>query len=171
MRSVGIDPGSKGAIVLLDSDRGTLKAWNLPIITEQRATTTKKVLDAVKFLDILEECGVGEPDCQVHLEDVFSMPTDGHVGAFTFGMNKGALVACIMAMGSEINYVQPRKWKSDMGCTSDKHQTRKVAQGLLPDAKKALTNEGKHEAALIALWGLISSGGAYPTRKVRFAAV
>lgn len=169
MRTIGIDPGQKGALVLLDTDRSLVRAFDIPITAEKHKTVTKNVVDAVAFNRILVECAATEAG--VFFEDVFSMPSDGHVGAFSFGMNKGALVALLSGHGCSISFVAPSKWKSDLGCTANKKQTKGVCQRLFPLADKELSNEGKREAALIALWGLLNSPGWDHTSGMRFAAV
>lgn len=160
MKFVGIDPGSKGAIVLLDPDTERMTAWNIPILKMAKATKTQNVIDAVEFYRILrDECGYGEDDnCHVFIEDVHSMPTDGHVGAFTFGMNKGALLALVQILQGPYTMVHASKWKGDMRCSADKNHTKRVARSVFPDCLKEMTNEGKHEAALIALWGMLGCG-------------
>jgi hypothetical protein len=168
MRTIGIDPGQKGAIVLLDTEKSLVRAFNLPITSEKHKSVTKNVLDATAFERILVECRA--VDARVFFEDVFSMPHDGHVGAFSFGVNKGALLAVLALHRCSVSFVAPSKWKRDLGCTADKSQTKRVCQRLFPDAKKELSNEGKREAALIALWGLLTSPGYTPTRGGRFQA-
>ena len=166
MRTIGIDPGKYGGIVLLDPEKSLVRAFNVPITPEKHKTVTKDVVDAAAFKRILVETDAAHAN--VFLEDVFSMPSDGHVGAFSFGMNKGALLAVLALHQCSVTFVAPSKWKGDLGCTADKSQTRRVCQRLFPFAKKELSNEGKREAALIALWGLLSTPGYVPTAPLRF---
>lgn len=160
MRIIGIDPGSRGAIAFIDSNEGVCGAWVLPTkqrLKSKRATTE---LDACKTKDIL--VGIGACD-EIWIEDVHSMPTDGHVGAFTFGMNKGALVACVELLGYNVDdetlkYVHPSVWKPALNVSSDKAATKKVARLLFRECKLATSNEGKCEALLIALYGVLQHG-------------
>ena len=109
MLHIGIDPGTKGALVALDLDAVTMAAYNLPILVEKHATTVKNVVHAVELDNILDELRVGEVPCEVHFEDVFSMASDGHVGAFTFGQNKGALTALIRRRNVPLHFISPRR--------------------------------------------------------------
>lgn len=154
MQFVGIDPGTKGAITILDPTKSEIVSYNLPIMTERRATTSKKILDAVKFFRILQAL---EHDAVITVEDVFSRPTDGHVGVFSFGMNKGAIVSLIYAAGFEPRYVAPSTWKQKIGVSSDKTKTKNFARAIFKDALEEVSNEGKCESALIALFSLLTA--------------
>lgn len=93
------------------------------------------------------------------------MPSDGHVGAFSFGDSKGTLKGVAWGAGVALHFVSPAVWKRNLRCTSDKNQTKARARQLLgpragPTAFKrlgALSTEGKCEAGLIALYGLLAS--------------
>lgn len=160
MRVIGIDPGSKGAIAFIDSDKGTCGAWALP--TKQRLKSKRSTTELdVNGLRQIIEAKIGPVD-EVWIEDVHSMPTDGHVGAFSFGMNKGALVAVVELLGYEVDektlkYVHPSVWKPALKVTADKAATKKFARLLFAQCKQATSNEGKCEALLISLYGVLQS--------------
>ena len=66
------------------------------------------------------------------------------------------------ALRIPVSLVTPSKWKRDMGLTADKDQARARAAQLWPGAAKQFArkkDDGRAEAALIALWGS-KHGGA-----------
>ncbi|MBT8411273.1 MAG: hypothetical protein KJP02_05690 [Octadecabacter sp.] len=157
MRIIGIDPGSKGAVALIDTDKREFCAFNLPVRKRVKASRTTTELDAKALHAILERMG---PVDEIWIEDVHSMSTDGHVGAFSFGMNKGALVACVDLLscnveGNRGKYIHPSVWKPALNVTADKNKTKQTARLLFREAKNATSNEGKCEALLIALYGVL----------------
>lgn len=161
MRIVGIDPGSKGAIAFIDTITGECGAWSLPVKQRLKSTRTTTELDHTGLRSIIET-KIGPLD-QIWIEDVHSLPTDGHVGAFSFGMNKGGLVAVVELLGYKVddgtlNYVHPSVWKPALNVSSDKSATKKVARLLFRECKVATSNEGKCEALLIALYGILQRG-------------
>jgi hypothetical protein len=170
MRIAGIDPGSKGAIAFIDTASGECGAWSLPVKQRLKSTRATTELDVNRFTEIIKT-EIGPLD-EVWIEDVHSMPTDGHVGAFTFGMNKGALVACVELLGYKVDdetlkYVHASVWKSTLNVTADKAATKKVARLLFRECKQATSNEGKCEALLITLYGVLQHGSpAWPLTDV-----
>ena len=157
MRILGIDPGAKGALGIIDTDKRQVAAYNIPIQRVDRSTKTATYLDANKLAARINLAG---PFDEVWIEDVHSMPTDGHVGAFTFGMNKGALIATVELCGYQLDtkrlhLTHPSIWKKRLGLTRDKSKTKEFARKLFRDCKFATSNEGKCEALLIALYGVL----------------
>lgn len=154
VRLVGIDPGRHGALAFFDTDAGTLAVAPIPIIGQQRSEKMKFFVDEGRLVELLR---VHQPEV-AYIEDVFSMPSDGHVGAFSFGENKGVLKGTLAGVGCERRYVAPARWKAELGCTANKAETKKIARLLLPKCAGILKSEGKCEAALIGLWGCLSLG-------------
>lgn len=160
MRIAGIDPGSKGAIAFINTETGECGAWSLPVKKRLKATRATTELDANACFALLRDHG---PFDEVWIEDVHSLPTDGHVGVFSFGMNKGGLVAVVELLGYNIDdetlkYVHASIWKPALNVSSDKAATKKVARLLFRECKRATSNEGKCEALLIALYGVLQHG-------------
>lgn len=142
---LGIDPGNKGALAFLNSTTNKLVAtYKMPTAYRE----AKKNVDEDALAEIVRR---HSPDVGV-IEDVFSRPTDGRVGVFTFGQGKGILIGCLAALGVERTYVAPNKWKKDMGVTSDKTTSKLLARTLYSDNPDLTSTEGKCEAILIALW-------------------
>jgi Holliday junction resolvasome RuvABC endonuclease subunit len=149
----GIDPGSKGALAFVDARTGRLVAtYALPVRREARATKDKTVVDEEALLLLLRKHAPGE----VWVEDVFSSPQMKPVSAFSFGENKGHMKMAAAAVGAARRFVAPAVWKRDMRCTADKDTSRLRARQLFPNDVHFLASEAKCEAALIALFGLLS---------------
>ena len=148
MKILGIDPGHKGALCMIDTDRKELRVAAMPIIVEQRSEKNKTFVDGRRLHHILTEW---DPALAC-IEDVFSMPHDGVVSAFSFGEGKGVLKGVLAAMEIDPFFVSPNRWKNDLKTSSNKDHSKALARTLLPHCKKLLSSEGKCEAALITLW-------------------
>jgi Holliday junction resolvasome RuvABC endonuclease subunit len=152
--TLGIDPGLHGALALVSSAGDLLAAYRMPTYRQQRSRGKfKTFVDEAALAKIFEEHA---PD-EVWIEDVFSSSQMGVVSSFSFGEGKGILKGICGARGLEINYVSPSVWKRDIGVSADKQSSRLRAKALFPFQRKLLTSEGKCEAALIALYGLLTS--------------
>jgi crossover junction endodeoxyribonuclease RuvC len=148
MSIVGIDPGLHGAVAILDPEAGTLSTFAMP--TYRRGE--KNYVDAVRLAGALRNRGITHG----FIEDVFAMPDQGVVSMFTFGEGKGVLRGVLAGLEIEEVMVTPAKWKADLRTSADKKHTKLLARRLFPDCGKQLSSEGKCEAALIALWGVLS---------------
>jgi hypothetical protein len=96
---------------------------------------------------------VDKQDCEIVVEAVHSMPAQGVASSFKFGMAYGAALAMAERFNASTNLVTPKKWKADMGLTSDKDESLEMARELWPIAplKRKLDN-GRAEALLLAEW-------------------
>lgn len=115
------------------------------------------IRDGIRF-------GIG-PRHVAALEDVYSMPRDGVVSAFTFGEGKGMIRMWLETCNVYVHKVSASTWKRDLGLNRDKSiintHARKVeakeraigtAHKVFKNAKSVLGTEGICEAALIGLW-------------------
>ena len=145
---VGVDPGLHGAFAVIDAYSGDLVAVeDMPVIGRH--------VNSAQVAALLHGWStIG--DCRVVLEDVHSFPTDGHVGAFSFGRSKGVVEGCVGSAHMPIALVSPARWKRDSGLRADKDASRQLATNTWPtwsDAFKRKKDDGRAEAALLALWG------------------
>jgi hypothetical protein len=150
---LGIDPGSKGAIACLWPEDGLLRVENVPVYKVQRDRLHTYV-DGVKLGTLLREL---KPDV-AWLEEVHSMPHDGHVGAFTFGDNFGSLRTALSVLGINTEMIKPSVWKANLRASADKNDSRKRADLLFPHCAALFTRPDKAEAAMIALYGALHMG-------------
>lgn len=149
---LGVDPGHKGALCLVDISVPRLVAYiDMPTaftISGKRVINTEKLN---VFLDLW-----GSSVNFALIEDVHSMPKQGVVSMFNFGEQKGILTGALSAFNIETRFVKPVVWKSGMGLSSDKNESRALAMELMPESRVFFIrarDEGRAEAALIALFG------------------
>lgn len=149
---IGIDPGKTGAIAMLDDDGELITMDDMPAIGKHVSVALLK--------NIFHECQkcaeprLGERVTCV-IEDVYSSPQMGVTSAFSFGRSKGAVEAMAAGLGMRLVYVTPAKWKKDMSLTKNKGHSRALATQRWPaDAElfKRVKDDGRAEAALVALW-------------------
>jgi Holliday junction resolvasome RuvABC endonuclease subunit len=150
---LGVDPGLKGALAFVEPDGTLVAVYAMPTYRQQRSHGKfKTFIDEDALVDIVRT----HRPTEAWLEDVFSSSQMGVVSSFSFGEGKGILKGALRALGVELRYVHPSVWKRDLGCTADKNQTKARARRLFPFQAKLLKSEGKCEAALIALYGVLS---------------
>lgn len=148
---IAIDPGKTGAIAVFGG--GKKSVHDIP--SNDKGVDSRGVADLIRS-------AAGLDDVIVVLEDVSSMPTDGHVGAFRFGRSKGILEGVCAAMGLPVHYVTPSKWKKEMGLSGiaknlAKDAARRKAMDLYPKFVTELLRKQDHnraEAVLLAHWYL-----------------
>ncbi len=100
----------------------------------------------------------------VFVEDVWSSPQMGVVSAFTFGRNLGIVLGAGAARAM-LTLVRPQEWKAKTQTPKDKNQARRRAMQLFPnhvDLFARVKDDGRAEAAIITLFGLLSMGMAPP---------
>lgn len=148
MRTLGIDPGASGAIVLLEN--GEPIEWaEMPV--NKIGSTTR--VNAAALTDFIASCC-----CEhVYVEAVHSMPKQGVASSFNFGHNVGTVMGVLGAMGLPHTLVTPQAWKKAMGLIgTDKDAARTRAIQLWPKWRE-LDKKGKGQAladaALIARFG------------------
>lgn len=145
---LGVDPGKTGAFAVIDAHSGDLIAVeDMPIIGKHVNSAQVAVL-------LREWATLG--DLRVVLEDVHSMPGNGHAGAFSFGRSKGVVEGCVASSGLPIVLVSPAKWKRDVGLRADKDAARQLATNTWPTWSSCFAlkkHDGRAEAALLALYG------------------
>lgn len=150
---LGVDPGQHGAIVAFNEVTREIDGMldvDVDFLADELAMCEK-----IQLVFLQPRMGQ-RPRPLCFLEHVHSMPTDGHVGAFTFGREFGALKAALRIAGCRVCLVQPALWKAAMGLTSDKSLSRQRAITLFPDAASLFRrkkDDGRAEAALLAVYG------------------
>lgn len=142
---VGIDCGVGGAIGALDDAGEFVGVWDMPIESLQSG---KNRVSAVGLAGLLRDVG----DCRVIVEDVHSLPRDGHQAAFRFGDSAGCVRGVVQTLGLHCEYVTPGVWKKKQGLLKvDKDYSRTFALGLWPSAPLGLKkHHGRAESLLIA---------------------
>ena len=148
MRTLGIDPGATGAIVLLED--GQPIEWAEMPVNKIGATTR---VNAAALTDFIASCCC----THVYVEAVHSMPKQGVASSFNFGHNVGTVMGVLGAMGLPHTLVTPQAWKKAMGLIgTDKDAARARAIQLWPkwrDLDKKGKGQALADAALIARYG------------------
>ena len=148
MRTLGIDPGATGAIVLLE-DGQPIEWAEMPV--NKIGSTTR--VNAAALTDFIASCCC----THVYVEAVHSMPKQGVASSFNFGHNVGTVMGVLGAMGLPHTLVTPQAWKKAMGLIgTDKDAARARAIQLWPkwrDLDKKGKGQALADAALIARYG------------------
>lgn len=137
---LGIDPGKKGALALLDSETMRVTAYDMP-------GTTQELHDLVAGLPIIKGCT---------LEKLHAGPVMGRTTIATMFMNYGILKGALMWRDIAFSEVRPNKWKPALGLSKDKNASREMAMQMFPDDAdqfKRVKDDGRAEATLLAKWG------------------
>lgn len=122
MSVLGIDPGAKGGMVLLE-----------PVGT-RLPPQVYKFADRTPF-DIVQQVSVWARDVQlVVLEEVGARPGEGASRAFSQGRNFGQIESAALGVCERLILVKPNAWQRALGCPT----TRKVPKPAnpTPDALK-----------------------------------
>jgi len=145
---MGVDPGTKGAAVVLDGVGRVLGAWAFkPKMTHSDAIW--RVI--VPAMSCLKAAGSNV----VYIEHVGVMPRDGKKGAFTFGKGDGLTRGAMhLYFGPDWKpfEVLPMAWQASLECLSggNKNLLKRKAEELWPARKWTLAT---CDAALIAEYG------------------
>lgn len=136
---IGIDPGKKGALAVID--------------TEAPAPFAVPFSES-GYLDVLRDTDPGKSI--VALEKVAAMPGQGVTSMFNFGCGFGWIQGILEALHFPYELVPPQRWKKAFGVTSDKHTSIRAAQRLFPGVsllaspRCRIENDGMAEALLLA---------------------
>lgn len=145
---MGIDPGVKGGIALLELSGAVYSTLALEGLTEGEL--------AQLFGHMASRAQIPRPLC--FIERVGYIKGDGPMGAFTFGKIYGLLRGLALGHGLTIHDVYPMMWQSALGCLSggNKNVTKNKAIELFPayhETRARGITHGIADALLIAEWG------------------
>ena len=121
---IGIDPGGKGAIVVLCN--GNPIAWLCMPLMKIGTSTRVNAAAIAYFLYPYKKT-------PVFIELVHIMPKQGAVSAFTFGESAGVVRGLIQGLGHPLTMVTPQKWKKAaglIGTEQDRARRRPSCSGL-----------------------------------------
>lgn len=107
MKYIGIDPGAKGGIAIIEDNKLTLHV--IP--------TIKNEIDDDLIDKILFELRYGDDgevyDCMCVLEDVHAVPKSGAAANFKFGLINGILRGLLTANRIPFIKVAPKEWQKE----------------------------------------------------------
>jgi crossover junction endodeoxyribonuclease RuvC len=150
---LGVDPGASGALALLDSYGEILWINDMPV--------TGKALSPILLADIIGDAATGNGDVIAVVEQVHAMPKQGVSSSFNFGQSYGIVLGVLGGLQVRTEHVSPQRWKRDMRLGRDKGVARGRAADRWPrwtPEFKRVKDDGRAEAALIALWWLENEG-------------
>lgn len=153
MTILGIDPGSRGALALLDAAGHLLEIEDAPILRD--GPKGRPTLNAPLLAAIVRRWN---PDA-AFVELVTSRPTDGHTGAFAFGRCRGAIEGVLAACGIPTTMLAVPTWRKTLALpvSNSKDAARSEAIRRWPEKAEwfaRIRDDGRAEAALIGLAGL-----------------
>ncbi len=134
----GIDPGKEGAIVILGPEM----------------KPEKFLLSNIEFLDFVRLMARYNID-HIFLEKAQSMPKQGVVSMFNYGIGQGRLIGWIEALSIPYTLIAPKTWTKEMhvGCTGKDSKTKsaQAARRLFPQVDTKLGNKTNHKGVIDAL--------------------
>src|SRR3984957_4381461 len=102
-----------------------------------------------------------------YVEFVGARPGEGPIGAFAFGRSRGVIEGVCAAAGLPVAFLTPAHWKRLVGIPPGKEGAKDAArsEAIRRWPGHAATfarvkDDGRAEAALIAIAGMIRKGGA-----------
>lgn len=147
MSFLGIDPGQKGGIAIMEAP-GVADAWRYPGDIPEAAALLRRIHDETQ---IMLAC----------IEKVQAMPRAGKVkmgaaSSFKFGTNFGAWQGILSALGIPYVMVTPAKWQKallDSGTGETKARSLNMARRLFPGIDlRFKADDGKADALHLARW-------------------
>jgi len=134
---MGIDPGKKGALALLDTETGGVTCHDMP-------DTTQGLHDLVAGLPIVTLAVLEKPFCG---------PAMGARSVAVMFENYGVLRGAIQWRDIPFQEERPSAWKAKMNLSKDKAASREKAAQIFPDDAEQFArvkDDGRAEAALLA---------------------
>jgi crossover junction endodeoxyribonuclease RuvC len=159
MRILGVDPGVKGGLAIIE-------LADMPVVVDaiDIPTIGSGAKERVDVIDISTWVALLRP-AFAFIERAQAMPRQGASSGFKFGRATGAIEAAIALSGLPVEIVEPSVWKRALRLPGkDKEAARQRALELFPGAHSLLARKrdhGRAEAILIAMFG---------SRSVRFTA-
>jgi crossover junction endodeoxyribonuclease RuvC len=147
---IGIDPGLRGAIAVLDQAGELVSLDDLPVIRDLSLAW----IDGNQLQTIILDALQGRQSRAI-VERVASMPGQGVASSFCFGVGLGSVLSVLQALHIPLEFVTASVWKRSYGLGKDKHASLHKARLLHPTAELHLAkHDGRAEALLLARYAL-----------------
>jgi hypothetical protein len=146
MNYVGIDPGKKGGMCLLSSDKQLFLYCKMP------DTVKDIIMQLHQWYELTEE------NMCIVSERAQSMPKQGISSAFNYGRHFGIFEVSAYWMGIAYHDVLSRTWKTEFNLSSEKANSIILCERIFPNVNLILKgcrvkHDGIAEAILLAEWG------------------
>ena len=126
---IGIDPGKKGGVAVIDGDGVEVYAWDDQTFVNVMAATMNK------------------GKCVAAVEKVGAMPGQGVTSMFSFGQSFGFILGVLTAFGIGYQLVPPTLWKREFGLLhTEKQASVDVAKRLFPGVSLLPTERCRKES-------------------------
>lgn len=162
MICIGVDPGLSGALAVFDAEARALEVFDIPTLTLARNGKNKREVDHYALARIVDDITGRHRHAHAFVEQVGAMPGQGVSSVFAFGKSYGVIIGVLAAQFVPITFVNPRVWKGALKVPAAKDGARAIASALFPRETGRWTrvkDDGRAEAAMIALWGSRSETG------------
>lgn len=158
---VGIDFGAAGALALITPEGELVEVADMPILRD--GPKGRPTVNGPLLADLLRRW---EPKAAC-VEYVGARPGEGPAGAFAFGRSRGTVEGALAGLAIPATTITAPSWKRVVGIPPGKDGAKDAARseairrwpgkaGLFARVK----DDGRAEAALIAVAGLARSSGA-----------
>jgi crossover junction endodeoxyribonuclease RuvC len=150
-RTLGIDVGLNGAIALV-VDGELISVVDMPTVTLDRNGKAKRQVSVPELVQIVKDFDPTD----AFVEKVFAMAGQGVTSVFSFGRSLGVVEGVLTTMKIKTTLMTPQTWQKGLGMTGGKDGSRARAMELFPEQTalfKRVKDDGRSDAALIALWG------------------
>jgi crossover junction endodeoxyribonuclease RuvC len=132
---------------------------DMPVLRD--GSRGRAAVNAPLLAELLAHWHAGEVVC----EFVSARPKEGAVGAFSFGRSRGVIEGACAVLALPVRFLTPPAWKRAVGLSAGRDGAKDAARseairrwpgkaGLLARVR----DDGRAEAALIALAGLMREG-------------
>jgi len=152
---IGIDPGIKGSIAVIDDQGNILLHTAVPTIKINK----KNQYDLFAIDGLLSMIMNKYEFVEVIIEKAQAMPHQGVVSMFTYGRGYGYWIGLMTAMGISYKEVHPKTWTKLLRCGKEfggKEGNYKRAQELFPQYKAERKSDQTFcDSLLLAEYGRI----------------
>lgn len=138
---IGVDPGKKGGVAVIDGDDVEVYAWDDQTFVNVMAATMNK------------------GKCVAAVEKVGAFSGQGVKSMFSFGHSLGYIEGVLAALGIPYQLIPPVAWKRSFSLIGkDKKASIETCHKLFPDVnllptdRSRVPSDGMAEAALICLY-------------------
>lgn len=152
---IGVDPGASGAIAILKDNGKLVHVFDMPSVEVISGGKAKKRVSPEMLAAELRL--YADQGAVAYVEQVGAMPGQGVSSMFAFGQSFGIVLGVMGGLAIPCQTVTPSKWKKDLKLNGGKDASRAKAAQVWPAQAgefKRVKDDGKAEAALIALWGV-----------------
>jgi crossover junction endodeoxyribonuclease RuvC len=160
LNSLGVDLGLDGGIATLSPSAEPLAIADMPTLRD--GTNNRRSVNAALLSEIIAQTGA----THAYVEWVSARPTDGSVQAFSFGRSRGVLEGICAALNVRITFLTPPVWKRCIGLPPGKENAKDLSRSAAiarwpskADWFARVKDNGRSDACLIALAGLMKNGG------------